>query len=127
MRGALCIILVLAGAFISESAPPDKPKKKRPLPVPEISGECSYGTITQTGRKVWIDGHANWYVADGEIKDDGTLYVKWIHRGTGRIATGRYAINEDTSIVGAWAWDDVPQRMMSETLRYKPDPHVPDF
>lgn len=102
---ATCLTLALS-PLVYLSAKPDRPIPKKPLPVPNIAGDSRWGTITQSGKKIEIDGDPKWYVKHGEIRADGKLFVIWIFRDDGKAAPGLYTINADRSITGHWQWGE---------------------
>ena len=87
---------------------PDRPDKtpKKPVPIPQIAGDSTWGIISQTGRAVTVDGHEKWYVKDGEILKDGRVKLLWVQRSDGRLAPSVYTIGKDGSIRGRWAFGD---------------------
>lgn len=97
--GAIGVLILCS---LSHTAPVPKEKAKEPS-TPDISGECQFGMVKQTGRKIVISGHANWY-AEGEIRKDGkTLGILWT-TANGDRALAVYAINGQ-ELSGHWQWE----------------------
>lgn len=131
------LFLVNIGILVFFSAyPPDRPAlDKKDKPVPQIAGPSFWGLIEQNGKKIKIDGDPKWYVATGEIRADGKLFVLWIHREDGRVGPGLYTLNQDGSITGHWAWGDAQGVEVDDkgnwrglnqpdTIRYPPMPDL---
>ncbi len=76
-----------------------------PPPTESLSGECRWGTLTQTGRNIEISGGTSWR-ASGSISKGGTVILIWTLGD--RQAYGAYTVVGDT-LVGVWGWDSESQ------------------
>jgi hypothetical protein len=96
---------------------------------PTLSGQCAYGTVTQEGRKLVIDGDS--WLGIGEIHGD-VVIITWLSRGChwdGRAGVGIYEIR-GRELVGKWGYSDRVERYgftlagaeMDETIRVEPCP-----
>ena len=76
MRLAMLAVALLCGSADAKPAKPEKKPEPKPaeLTVIDLSAKSStWGTITQEGRRLKVDGHDAWF-ANGEIRPDGTVY-----------------------------------------------------
>lgn len=104
--------LILTVAYIVAILPlmvvcvPDKSPSPPPPPpeIPQIAGECQYGTIEQFGRKVSISGDT--WDAIGEIRSNGrTMFLLWTLKSSGRPAPSVYKF-PDGKITGLWGYGE---------------------
>ena len=93
----LSLGIVLTISIVCASNPERLGKKE-----PDISGESNWGTVTQKGKTVTLEGHPLW-IATGEIRADGKLKLQWIELATGRPAPSLYTI-KGNDITGEWGW-----------------------
>ena len=105
-----CIILSALIPFALSA--PDKPAKpeakkiepKKPaVPTLAVAGETNWGTLTQAGREIQIEGHPVWE-AIGTIREDGKVQIIWTLSGTGRPCPGVYEIQKDGTLAGVWGY-----------------------
>jgi len=102
----LKLVLLLAPVVPAE-------RKEGQQPVPDLVATTQFGSMTQSGKVLTIQG--TYWSATGEIREDGTIYLLWITRG-GRIAPGVYRQDGDT-LVGNWGWvDDVEIALDGELI-----------
>jgi hypothetical protein len=96
---------------------------------PTLSGTCTYGTVTQEGRKLVIDGDS--WLGIGEIHGDVVIII-WLSRAChwdGRAGVGIYEIR-GLELVGKWGYSDRVERYgftlagaeMDETIRVEKCP-----
>lgn len=75
------------------------------LPVSEsLSGKCSWGDITQTGKNLTITGGSSWS-AVGRVNVNGHIVLTWTQQHDGRTAFGVYRF-ADNAFSGHWGWSD---------------------
>jgi hypothetical protein len=86
----LLLILILA------------PAREEPGKGINLAMESNWGTVTQDGLKVSIDGDEAWS-AKGTIRKDGKLFLLWLELGTGRTAPSVYTLKDGT-ITGLWGY-----------------------
>lgn len=88
------------------SAVPDRPvpaPKKEPA-QPMIAMESNWGTVTQNGNAVRIDGHPVWS-ATGTILKSGKIAIVWEFLADGRRAPGIYEW-DGMKLTGVWNYGD---------------------
>lgn len=100
----------LLSAHPARIIPPPRtpPPSAEAKTIPDLAAprQCSYGTLTQAGRAVWIDRRdcptAIW-AANGRILPNGLIVLDWIDLTDGRPAVSVYRL-EKTGLVGEWGW-----------------------
>jgi hypothetical protein len=102
---SLCILAAITGAApVRERAEPSPPAPEKKS---DLSGECRWGTITQTGKLLKIDGKATLegtWDGHGVVRDDGTLSILWRERDQDRTALSVYQAVGDGRFIGTWGW-----------------------
>ena len=79
-----------------------------------IEGPSNWGEVKQDGKKVQLEGHPCW-IANGEIRKDGKLFLLWVELATGRTAPSVYTISK-AGIVGEWGWGTECEVLENGTL-----------
>ncbi len=73
--------------------------------LPQIAMQSNWGTVTQVGASVSVNGHAEWR-ASGRIRQDGKLALDWTHLPDGRAGLSLYDTSDTKSLRGKWGWTD---------------------
>ncbi len=97
------LALILGAALASQGATPDRPKGKVPPKKvePVLTFTTQYGEMIQVGQALIIEG-PHW-TARGNIRDDGSIYLLWTERNTGRLAPSVYHLRGNQP-VGLWGY-----------------------
>lgn len=100
-------VLHVAAWFIAAAvSKPIRPEPKTAEPkapaVQSLAMESNWGTVSQDGQVIRIDGHPQW-TATGTIRADGSILVFWTFTVDGRIAPGVYHV-KDGELVGVWGY-----------------------
>ncbi len=96
MRAAILFALILTASAWA------KPAREAPKKAPSLPTESNWGTFTQDGPRVSLDGHRDWS-ASGLVRKDGRLELLWLELATGRTAPSVYRL-EDGKAFGLWGW-----------------------
>lgn len=102
MRSLVVAIMALMIGAALACAKPDRetPKKSPASPIPAT---CQYGKISVNGKSVSLAGPI--WIAEGKLREDGSLFLLWTEISSGRIAPSIYRIDEK-GINGLWGWSD---------------------
>lgn len=94
-------VLVAASLLIAcFAAPDDRPVRNA---LPDLAGQCEFGTVAQVGRAVSITGGT--WLATGQINPNGTVTLYWTATHSGQQAVGVYRV-DGRKLMGHWGWAD---------------------
>lgn len=107
----LTLYLGIVQQVILTGAPDRTPPSPVPMPPPiaDLAMECQYGTVQQAGRLLSIEGPV--WKAAGEIRKDGSVFLLWTEKASGRVAPSVYpAMGKEANglrfLTGRWGWSD---------------------
>lgn len=103
----IAAIMILFTVALTTDAKPDKPapkaEQKKAMPPVIVSGLTNWGTLTQSGTSIKLEGHPVWD-AIGNVRPDGRVYILWTLKATSEPCPGVYNVNKDGSLDGLWGY-----------------------
>jgi hypothetical protein len=108
-RALLCAVVMFAclliGAALTAIAKADLVPDKEPPPkkveTPPLTYETQWGAMAQRGKTVSIDGPV--WMARGEVRDDGSVFLLWTELSSGRVAPSVYNLRSG-QLAGDWGF-----------------------